>query len=66
MLTAWTTYDELTEDQRRRFGAYVAARDAARNTAAAAHEQGERARRNLTLSGGDTLAALALSLEHTR
>jgi hypothetical protein len=62
MLTAWTTYEELTEDQRRRFGPMVQSRDAFRARCAYAHKQDEQAKADLIACKGDTQAALALSL----
>lgn len=61
-VTAWTTYEELTADQRERFGSYVKAKDEARRAAAANQARNEAAGRALKATGGDKLAALGLML----
>jgi hypothetical protein len=61
-LTAWTTYDELTQDQRERFGAYVLAKDEARRRSEANQAGEERAAAALQAAGGDKLKALGALL----
>lgn len=60
--TAWTTYDELTPDQRERYGDYVRSRDEVRLRCEANREGRERAEDALRDAGGDKLKALALAL----
>lgn len=66
MLTAWTTYAELNDDQRERFGKAVQFRDQSRAEASTGVAAADRAKRNLIAAGGDTLKALSLSLAQTR
>lgn len=61
-VTAWTTYDELTADQRSRYGAAVKARDDFRARAAANQAANARAADALKAAGGDKLAALGALL----
>jgi hypothetical protein len=61
-VTAWTTYADLTPDQRERFGAYVIAKEQVRAAAAANAKHNARADAALKATGGDKLAALSLML----
>jgi hypothetical protein len=61
-VTAWTTYAELTPDQRARYGAYVLAKEQFTQRAAYNQEQRRRAGEALKATGGDKLAALGLML----
>jgi hypothetical protein len=61
-VTAWTTYSELSADQRRRFGGYVLAKDEARQAYEHRRETEARADAALKATGGDKQAALALML----
>lgn len=61
-LTAWTTYEELTEDQRSRFGEYVRARDEVRARVAYNMELDRRAAEALKTTGGNKQSALAMIL----
>ena len=61
-LTPWTTYADLTDDQRARFGGYVAAKDQARQAAAYSADLDARVDKALGKACGDTLAALGLLL----
>jgi hypothetical protein len=65
-VTAWTTYEELTPDQRERFGGYVLAMDEARRRGEASLRAGERAAAALKATGGDKLAALSMLLAEGR
>jgi hypothetical protein len=61
-LTPWTTYDQLTPDQRERFGDYVKAKDEVRAQAAWNAARRRETERALDATGGDKLAALRLML----
>ncbi len=57
---AWTTYDELTPDQRARYGEYVRAKDEARAAGIARQRAGDRAAEALGATGGDKGKALLM------
>lgn len=61
-LTAWTRYDELTPDQRERFGDYVKAKEKALAELAAQRRGTEAAKAAMIATGGNKAAALALLL----
>jgi hypothetical protein len=58
-VTAWTTHDQLSDDQKARFGGYVLAKDEARKNAAYRQARLAEADRALAVAAGDTLKALA-------
>lgn len=59
---AWTTYADLTPDQRERFGLYVQAKDEARSRMEANRAANARADAALKAAGGDPQKALAIRL----
>lgn len=59
-----TTYADLNEDQRRRFGRSILARDAMRREAAARAALAERARKAMEAAGGDKGKALLAMIAH--
>lgn len=61
-LTAFTTYEELTSEQRVRFGDYVKLKDEARARAERNQAGQERTRALLDAAGGDTAKALMMAL----
>jgi hypothetical protein len=61
-VTTWTTYEELTADQRARFGGYVKACQEVRDRAVHNGIQNARADAALKATGGDKVAALGLML----
>lgn len=61
-LSAWTKHDELTADQRERFGDYVKAKEDALQRLAAQRRASEEAAAAMRATGGNKAAALALLL----